>query len=101
MGPNVFLEPLVPSFQDLYVNGVTITIPAIQAKIAVKGMILNGTAGLLARGLYLNINIHSGRFGCHKCPIEGEKYDDGSGRRKRGNHRIFRFQEQINLRTEE
>lgn len=88
--PNLFLSPLYNGIEQL-LNGVPLDVPDVQAPVNVKAIIISGTCDLPAKALFLNVKQYSGKFGCHKCKIYGQRVD---------NVQVYPYTRNLRMRTE-
>ena len=70
--PNIFLEPFLESFRNLYKNGIEIFVKDLNTTIRLRGLITCGTCDLPAKALFLSMIQYNGRFGCQVCVQEGK-----------------------------
>jgi hypothetical protein len=90
--PNLFLLPLLPELERLYA-GIQVTVPHLENPITIKAMVLCGTCDMPAKATFLCLNQYNGYWGCTVCKQRGERLAD--------NRHVYRFQENVNLRTDE
>lgn len=73
----IFLKSLVKDLQDLYKNGVTLTIDSKQ--ICCKAMLVVATMDLPARAAVLHMTQYNGEFSCIFCMASGKVVKSGKG----------------------
>ena len=69
--PNLFLNCFRESMKKLY-KGIDVYIVNLKSYIKVRGLIICGTCDLQAKGLFMNMKLYNGYYGCQKCKIRGE-----------------------------
>jgi len=100
-------------------NNVEVHVPHQPEPLNIRAHVLLGTGDMPAKSLMLNFKNSNGRFGCHKCKLEGERiFDEESEssdsenegidnpeerpRRRRGpGIQIYPFERNLPLRTDE
>lgn len=92
---SIFLKSLVKDLQDLYKNGITLTIDDTQ--ICCRAMMVVATMDLPARAAVLHMTQYNGEYSCIFCMDSGQVVKSG-----KGHCRSFPYKsEPISLRTNE
>ncbi|XP_055850910.1 uncharacterized protein LOC129915418 isoform X2 [Episyrphus balteatus] len=91
---NLFLYKIKPQLDEL-ITGITVFLKPDVEPIIVRGILLMGTADLLAKNDFMNFKQFNGYYGCTICDIKGENLKLVP----RGRLHIYPFQQNTNLRT--
>lgn len=94
--PQIFLKNISDELNELENDGINIHVPGNVQRIHVHAKVICGTCDLPAKALFLNMKQYNGMNGCQTCLITSEPLNPGLN-----NTRIYRFQETLNLRTQE
>lgn len=94
---NYFMDKFYQQFEDIFQQGIEITLPNPNREIVVRGVLLRGTCDLPAKCQFLNFTQYNGAHGCPACFLEGVNIPTDAG----GSVHAFPFSENFEVRTSE
>ncbi|KAK3933183.1 Replicase polyprotein 1a [Frankliniella fusca] len=96
--PNVFLQPIAASLQDLETNGARMELPNGES-FTMRAKLLGGTADMPAKSLFMRFIQFNGAFSCFYCMSQGARY--GLGNENNTTVQVFPYKRNFELRNDD